>query len=698
MKKLLYYHFFILIVVGCHMEVPVEPSANFTFTPSTGCQAPCEITFTNTSVNSSSVEWDFDDGSIKEKGDVVKHNFVAGRDYFVKLVAKSESGGSQGMTATVKITPEPDSNPVADFIFTADNESLAPSKVSFTNRSVNSVRYSWNFGDPNASTGNLNTSTEQNPIHTYNNVGKYLVTMTAYNAKNISSVDTSTVIIKSNVPVADFSFTGDNCTAPCEVTFTNTSQFADSFEWSFGDVLTSKSKDPGKVKFEKAGTYRVTLKASGPGGTAVPKTKDVIINASASAFEIIWEKTYGGAEYEQVQAMAATSDGGAILVGREQVESGTNNEFKAIKINSDGIPAWEKSYGGSANDAATAVILLSDGFLIGGYSNSDANKSKAAPKYAGYDYWVIKTDLSGNKLWDKSYGGDGDDILKAMVPTSDGGFLLGGSSNSGINGNKSASSLGDNDFWLVKINAAGAKEWDKSYGGTNDDRINAMTINNKVIMLAGYSKSSANGRGKTATAYGGQDYWVVKVNENGDRVSGGEYSFGGSGDDQIYAAFLTDRYAVGGVSSSNGGTGNKDNILSPNYGSGDFYVYKFDDAGARTWERTYGGSKNDKLNSLASTPDGGYLIIGETESGVSGNKTTGNYGKADSWLIKVNADGKMEKEATLGGSGNDKMNVIIRLSDSSYLIAGESNSPVSENKSAPNLGEEDFWVIKVKLK
>ena len=174
---------------------------------------------------------------------------------------------------------------------------------------------------------------------------------------------------------------------------------------------------------------------------------------------------------------------------------------------------WDKAFGGSGDDWLYSIAPSPDGgYLLGGYSLSGfvvGDKSEASRGVR--DYWVVKIDAAGNKLWDKTFGGSGDDWLYSIVPSPDGGYLLGGYSESGISGDKSEASRGFDDYWVVKIDAAGNKLWDKTFGGTGDDELYSIAPSaDGGYLLGGYS-SSGLGADKSEASRGSFDYWLVKI-------------------------------------------------------------------------------------------------------------------------------------------------------------------------------------------
>src|SRR6185369_492156 len=131
---------------------------------------------------------------------------------------------------------------------------------------------------------------------------------------------------------------------------------------------------------------------------------------------------------------------------------------------------WQRSFGGTNDDRLRTLQQTDDGgFIFGGFSNSDpaagASGNKSSANFGNYDFWIVRTDSAGNKLWDRSFGGPDEDVLYSVRQTSDGGFILAGYSLSGIGGNKTSTTVGGYDFWVVRRDAMGNKLWDRSFGG-----------------------------------------------------------------------------------------------------------------------------------------------------------------------------------------------------------------------------------------
>jgi PKD repeat protein len=239
---------------------PPAPVAGFTFSGNEA-PAPCEIIFTNTSTNSSSYIWDFGDGTTSTEQNT-KHTFTKGGVYIVRLSANGD-GGSNAISKNVTIKFP---LPIANFTYTGDNNP-APCEVNFINTSTNSTSFSWDFGDGTS-------STEKDIKHNYLNSGTFTVKLIATGNGETSSVNKN-IIINDPVPVSDFSFTGGNCNAPCQVNFTNNSTNANSYYWDFGDGTYSTALNPIHV-YTYGGTFSVKLSATGNSGTN-STTKNITI-------------------------------------------------------------------------------------------------------------------------------------------------------------------------------------------------------------------------------------------------------------------------------------------------------------------------------------------------------------------------------------------------------------------------------------
>ena len=159
--------------------------------------------------------------------------------------------------------------------------------------------------------------------------------------------------------------------------------------------------------------------------------------------------------YDHAYSVFQTSDGGYALTGETNSSGAGDLDFWLVKTDATGNMQWNKTYGGTGADTGVVVVQNSDG----GYAIAGRTASFGA---GGNDIWLIKTDATGNMLWNKTYGGPGTEQGNAMVQTSDGGYAL-------FSPTTSFGAGGGQDVWLVKTDATGNMVWNKTYGGTGNE-------------------------------------------------------------------------------------------------------------------------------------------------------------------------------------------------------------------------------------
>jgi Secretion system C-terminal sorting domain len=322
---------------------------------------------------------------------------------------------------------------------------------------------------------------------------------------------------------------------------------------------------------------------------------------------------------------------------------------------------WEKTFGGQHADYLMDAIPTADyGFILAGSSLSDKTGNKDDNNKGDLDYWVWKMKENGTFDWQKSFGGSGADFLHSIDNTTDGGFILGGTSGSpgptednSTDFDKLAVCRGGDDIWVIKLNAAGGQEWQQTIGGIGQEKLKSIKQTKDGGYVLGGSSSSSTSRSysergeqsksdKTSNSFGGMDYWIIKLDKNG----------------------------------------------------------KIE------WQNAFGGKYEDELRSIEQTTDGGYIIGGYSNSPISGNKTQDNKGTGDYWIIKIDKDGKEQWQKTIGGDGDDQLSVVHQCFDGNYIIGGNSSPTpflpeVEEaknsfnHKTVDNNDGTDFWVLKL---
>jgi hypothetical protein len=307
------------------------------------------------------------------------------------------------------------------------------------------------------------------------------------------------------------------------------------------------------------------------------------------------------------------------------------------------LEKFSKTFGGGSTDRGLSVQQTSDdGYIIAGYTNSYG---------AGLaDAWLIKTDETGAKQWDKTFGGTEDDKCYSVQQTIDGGYILTGSTVSYGAGPVAA--------WLIKVDSSGNEQWNKTYGGVFDDwgkEVQQTTDNGYIIVGYTYSFGA-----------GSYDVWLIKTDSFGNEQW--NKTFGGVSPDHGKSIQQTsdNGYIIAGYTSSFGA------------GDADVWLIKTDSSGTEQWSKTFGGSTLDYSDSVQQTNDGGYIIVGGTDSfSISVSP--------DIWLIKTDSSGSEQWNKTYGGSDWDDGFSVNQTSDSGYIITGLTYSY--------GAGDKDVWLI-----
>ena len=427
---------------------------------------------------------------------------------------------------------------------------------------------------------------------------------------------------------------------------------------------------------------------------------NLIVNAQIVAPSKEWDARFGGISDDFLASIQQTIDRGFIMGGfSESGISGDKTEenlgiedFWVVKTDSNGIKQWDKRYGGDSYEELFSLQLTNDGgYILGGWSTSGISGDKTQPSQGSGDYWIVKTDANGEIIWDKRFGGTEDDQLNQIHQTNDEGYILGGWSYSGLGGDKTQASQGGIDYWIVKIDANGIKQWDARFGGNSVDILCSLQqTSDGGYILGGYSDSGNNGD-KSQASQGGRDYWIVKTDANG--IKQWDARFGGLAYDWLSDIIQTydQGYILGGWSSS-GISGDK---TQASQGSDDYWIVKTDENGIKQWDARFGGSTHENLNSLLQTDDGGYLLGGFSDSGIGGDKTQSCQGNQDFWIIKTNATGTKQWDARFGGNESDWITSFQQINDGGYMLGGVSLSDISGDKTQPSQGSYDYWIIKI---
>ena len=343
------------------------------------------------------------------------------------------------------------------------------------------------------------------------------------------------------------------------------------------------------------------------------------------------DKTNGGIG-DSVVRLTVLSNIGVVTSGQAAtITIAATNNYKAdpASVTVTQMPytislKWQRTLGGTADDGANALVKTADGGMaIAGYTYS--NDGDVTANHGNYDFWVVKLDSSGGKQWAKTYGGSSADICYHITSAADGGYLLAGStlSNDGdVSGNH-----GKTDAWVVKTDGSGAKQWTKTFGGSGDDYAFAVTTN-----------------------------------------------------------------ATGGFSIAGATTSSDGDVTGYHGGPYDILAVSMDGSGNKIWAKTLGGSGTDYALSITSTNDGGCAIAGWT--GSNDGDVTGNHGNTDAWVVKLNSSSGKQWAKAMGGTGTEDFRGIFPTADG-YMMAGRTNS--NDRDVTGNHGIFDIWAVRVQV-
>ncbi|GAF79018.1 unnamed protein product, partial [marine sediment metagenome] len=315
-----------------------------------------------------------------------------------------------------------------------------------------------------------------------------------------------------------------------------------------------------------------------------------------------------------------------------------------LKLDSNGIIEWQRTYGGSYNELANSIQQTSDGgYIAAGISFSFGSGSG--------DFWVLKLDSTGNIEWQRAYGGSEKDYAKSIQQTNDGGYI--------VEGQTYSFGPGLSNIWILKLSSVGDIEWQRTYGGSSDDyAFWIQQTSDGGYIIAGETYSYGDGS---------DDAWILKLSSVGDiewqRIYGGNK--------QDWSSIIQ-QTSDGGYIVAGGG-------YSFSAGDRDGWILKLSSVGDIEWQRTYGGIDYDYTWHIQQTNDEGYIIAGYTFSF--------GEGKSDAWVFKVDTIGNIEWQRTYGGGDYDYARSIQQTSDGGYIVTGHTESF--------GAGRRDIWALKL---
>ena len=410
--------------------------------------------------------------------------------------------------------------------------------------------------------------------------------------------------------------------------------------------------------------------------------------------QVSFVKTYGGSKNDSAKSIVATLDGGYAVLGFTQSMDGDitdkgdeSFDYWVLKFNAEDELEWNKTYGGSADERGSSIIQTQDGgYAILGFSfSADGDVTENAGLQ---DYWLAKLDPNGTIVWQKSFGYQGADTGISVIQTNDQGYLISGILDVTASGGLGNSSRGENrhaggDYWILKLSSFGDIEWSRYFGGNNTDTPEGIvqTEDNGFIIAGGSDSDDTD----ISSNIGSYDFWVIRISSSGDLVW--EKSFGGNQIDEARAIVKSGdgNYLIAGDTRS------ETNDITENNGAADLWLIKISPLGELLWEKTIGGTNFDVARAIVTTQDFGFLLTGSSRS--ADINVSENNGQNDAWALKVDSNGNLQWETTIGGSDIDFGYGIAQLNDSSIILVGDSissNGDILENK-----GFTDALLVKI---
>jgi PKD repeat protein len=492
----------------------------------------------------------------------------------------------------------------------------SPCVVKFTNNSIGAKNYTWNFGEGG-------TSTETNPIYTFKKSGRFEVKLTATGDGGCINVSTEIVTVNTPItpdPIPDFTFTylNGNQFAPATVAFTNTSQNAISYKWEFGDGKGISNQTSPQYLYATTDDFSVKLETTNSVGVKKQMIKTVSIKA------ITFKKFYAAiAQGSEGEDIIQTSDGGYAIVG----ETGGTVSLNTLKIDIKGNLLWNIVFPTADISYGRSLTQASDGGIVTvGLNNIYTGNS---------DLQIVKFDpFTGAAIWNKMIGGTKNEGGISIEKTSDGGFIVCGSTES--QGNAKG------DIYVVKVNSLGITQWAKPFtDATTSYGIKAIQTSEGGFIVLGITKERTTPLLLKLDALGNK---VWSKTPNVDINTTGITNMSKTTD----AGYIICGYKR----------------LTANPAISDFFLLKTDSLGNQQWQKSYGDSRPLYGNRVEQCFDGGYVMVGSSSN---------IFSKAESfmYLFRMDSNGnKVWDKSFVGGGGGS----VKQTKDGGFILVGNSST------------------------
>lgn len=362
------------------------------------------------------------------------------------------------------------------------------------------------------------------------------------------------------------------------------------------------------------------------------------------------------------------------------------------------VPTVQKLIGGSGNDIMVSmeVVPADDSYILAGYANMTNGDLSGLTNNGGQDFWIAKTNATGQLLWQKMYGGSSFDQASSIKPTADGGYIVVGttSSPSGSGTLTGTVSNGVDEILVMKLDASGNVEWQKMLGGSAYEAASGVCqINDGSYVVVGYTQSSNSGTLTGLTNNGSYDGWIIKLSSSG-AVLWQKLLGGGSSDLFFEVTATTDGGCIAAGKAGGAITG-----AGTGYGNEDGWFVKLDAAGTIQWQKLFGGTSTDEFRQVSQTSDGGYIAGGISYSSNSGTLTGvtnhSNPGSSDVWVLKLTPAGDTQWQQLIGGSGVESYSSLQPATDGGYILTSGSAGGDGTFGGMTSNGNSDCWIFKL---
>ena len=505
-------------------------------------------------------------------------------------------------------------------------------------------------------------------------------------------------------PSAQFTYDPGNPVANQSITYDASASYdpygnITYYQWDMGDgSYVNTTQRTVTHSYDEGGNYIVGLTVTGSNDEVSSTTLEIIVQQSGPPI-MRWNKTFGGASDDWVHSLEYTSDGGYILAGSSKFlnDKRIDSDAKLVKTDANGNMQWQRTIGGDDHDTASSAQQTPDGgyIMVGGTESYGVGT---------IDFWLVKTDSEGIEQWNRTFGGEDMEEVTSFLQTSDGGYIVAGTTRPLMTGSY--------DLWLVKTDAKGIEQWNRTFGGEDyDTALSVLKASDGGYIMAGRTESYGAGS---------YDFWLLKTDPEGteqwNRTFGGDssdwlHSFQQTFDGGYILGGATRSFGIGSsdfwlVKTDNNGIEmwnrtfrGKENVnayiassvqqtldggfilagVTGSTNSSDCWLVKTDSEGEEVWNRTFGYDVDNIPYSILQTPDGGYIIAGK-----AGSDGIDSY---DLWVVRIDADGREQWETTLGGPGHDDARFVLLAPDGNPVVAGDKDT-LSEQGT-------DFWMIKL---